>query len=151
MRIFQVLFFVGFSNLALACADHIAPYAWHITNSKGMKVYLSVIATDGGKPLMEFFNSKDKYNDGGSAEAIGRLSLPEVSDSTPTFKQKWLFGTCQIKNQETGNIIAYVEKRDNPGQSSKIHAAYKINPDKFTLEKINSSFVKCYDAGLYGL
>jgi hypothetical protein len=151
MRTLQLFLLLIFPNFSFACADFIAPYAWYIKSSNGAKTFLSVIATDGSKPTMEFFNSKNKYDSGGSAGAIGRLSLPEISDSTPAFKQKWLFGTCQIKNQEMDNIIAYVEKRENPGWSSKIHSAYKINPDKFTLEKINATSVKCYDAGLYGL
>jgi hypothetical protein len=125
-----LLLAIGFaSTLVLACEEIVSP-SWFLLDTEKNPVAVTVFETSGREKLELIFDTK-----------AGRGYFELIK---PPKGYKWVYGACTLNKTPDIGVFALVKIPDKNGWSPEIKAAYKINLNKRSIEKLNNQSLYCF-------
>jgi len=120
------------ATVALACEEIVSP-VWFVLDRDNNPVSVNVFETSGREKLELTFESKS---------GVAHIDLKK-----PTRGYEWAYGTCAPNKNPDSSIFALVRKPDEAGWAPDIQAAYRINPEGRTVEKVSTAGLYCFSRG----
>ena len=125
-----ILLAIGFaSTLALACEEIVSP-SWFLLDSEKNPVAVTVFETSGREKLELIFDTK-----------AGRGYFELIKQPKG---YKWVYDSCAPNKVPDLGVFALVKTPNTDGWSPEVKAAYRINLNKRSIEKLKNQGLYCF-------